>query len=160
METPIATFSTLNNSTATTFTLTLVIGLASLVACIWILKKPVIKAYNYKMLVAMLLFFASLISLGTSVFTGLKLKKNTPVQIYADAIATPYGLARYDNIKNAAIIADKRPSLINSNQSVSITKLLLIEEKGGKAHVLSEEDYPIKAILRQLKLAQQGQPIE
>ena len=160
METPIATFSPLANSAATTFILTMTVGLISLAACIWILRKPVIKAYNYKMLVAMLLFFSTLISLGSSVFMGLKLKKNTPIAIYPTSIETPYGVAQYDNIKNASIIADKTPSIINSSQSARITKLLVIEEKDGKAHVLSEEDYPITEILRQLKLAIKAPPIE
>jgi hypothetical protein len=102
---------------------------------------------------AMLLFFLFLISSSTAFFSWLKMQKVGPVKIYRHAVETPYGKAAFQDIKNIYIHLDQQPSRINPNQARRQTRLLVIEERQGKAHLLSEEDYDIMEVMAKLKKA-------
>lgn len=152
METPVTTYLPLENGAYTTFYLLLLLSVAALAGAIWMLKKKGPRDnYNQRMLIAMLLFFAALIGGSTTFFSGMKLRKTGPVHFYESSLETPYGKVEYASIKDARIMADKTTSFINPNQSTRTTRLLMIEEKTGKAHVLSEEDYDIQIIFRELQ---------
>ena len=152
MEEVLYTFAPNNSATAQTAWAAAIIALAALAGTVALLKKKAAgRSYNQNMLAAMLLFFLMLISSGTAFFSWLKIRKTGPVSIYKDAVETPYGRASFAAIKDAYIHADKEPSLIDPNRSVRTTNMLVIEEKGGKTHVMSEQDYPIKEMLPALK---------
>jgi len=72
------------------------------------------------------------------------------VIITSNSIITPFGSCDFSNIKNAKIITllPKRENLDNQTDNVTF---LLIEEYTGKAHPLSEENYDIDAILKELQ---------
>ena len=108
---------------------------------------------NRRMLGAMLLFFVVLIASGTSFFSWLKTRKVSTITIYNDAVETPYGKVAFRNIKNASIETDRQPSFVNPSRATRQTKLLLIEEMDGKAHVMSEKDYDLQNIMSKLKKA-------
>lgn len=128
-----------------------VIGLAGL----WLtLRKKVSgDARNRNMLVAMLLFFLTTISAGTAFFSWLSMYKTGPVTISTESIETPYGKVAFQDIKNAEITADQPIRLLPSGSGHGTVKLLIIEEKSGKAHVMSEENYDIQRILGALRKA-------
>ena len=108
---------------------------------------------NRNMLLAMLLFFLATISAGTALFSWLSMRKTGPVTITADAIETPYGKVDFKSIKNAEIITDQPVRLLPSNSQRGAVKLLLIEERSGKAHIMSEENYDIQRIFGALREA-------
>lgn len=116
-------------------------------------KKATGEAHTRNMLVAMLLFFVTMISAGTAVFSALTMRKIGPVTITADAIETPYGRAPFGNIRKAEIINDQPVTLFPSAANRRNVKLLVIEENTGKAHVLSEENYDIQRIFGTLQEA-------
>jgi drug/metabolite transporter (DMT)-like permease len=152
MENAIATYLPLDNGAYTNFYLLLFVSIAALVGAIWMLKqKGPREKYNQRMLIAMLLFFGALIGGSTTFFAGMKLRKTGPVHFYEKGMETPYGQLDYTTIKDARIITDKTPSYVSPNQSTRTTRLLVIEERSGKAHVLSEEDYDIQELFRFLR---------
>jgi len=107
---------------------------------------------------AMLFFFFGLLATGTTVFSYLGQAKLDPVKIYSDRITTTYGTAQFSDIQNARIIKDQDRSLINQDIVRRETALLYIEEKGGKVHVLSAEQYPVEDILQRMReLIKKGQ---
>lgn len=116
-------------------------------------KKATGEAHRRNMLVAMLLFFLTIISSGTAFFSWWSIRKIGPVRITDDAITTPYGKAIFRDIRKAEIIADQPVRLIPSNNNQAVVKLLVIEEQSGKTHVLSEENYDIQRIFGALREA-------
>lgn len=152
MEEALYTFSADNSGTAQTAWIAAAIALGALAGMLALLRKKAEgRRRNQNMLAAMLLFFAALIGGGAAFFSWLKIRKTGPVTLYQDAIETPYGKASFGAIKDAYIHADREPSLIDPARAVRTTKMLVIEEKNGKTHVMSEEDYPINEILSALK---------
>jgi len=120
----------------------------------WLLRRGGDRAtYNYRMLGAMLLFFCFLIGTGMAVFSWWSTRKISEVRIYADRIETPYGIASFDQIKDARIETERDRSFINPNITTGTYRLLLIEETNGKAHILSEENYELRKIMEKLKIA-------
>ena len=100
-----------------------------------------------------IIFFVFIIGASTAFFSGLNLKRTGTITIYESAIATAQSTIPFSDIKNARMIVDKEPSLINPSRSVRNTKLLLIEARDGTTIVLSEEDYEVEKMMSQLKRA-------
>lgn len=126
-------------------------GLAGLV--VTLRKKGSGDAHNRNMLVAMLLFFLTIISTGTALFSWLSMRKTGPVTITDSAIETPYGKVEFKDVRNAEIIVDRPVRLLPTNSDRGTVKLLIIEERSGKAHVMSEENYDIQRIFGTLREA-------
>ncbi len=154
MDEPIHTFLPDHSSDMTTFWITAVIALAALGGLTALLRRPGRgERRNYRLLFAMLLFFAFLLAAGAAVFSWMTVRKTGPVYIYADAIETPYGRADFADIRDAGIKTEKEASLINPNIVTGQTRLLIIEEKEGKTHILAEENYKISPIMDALREA-------
>ena len=154
MEEALYTFTPDNSASAQTAWFAAVIALGALAGMAAMLKKKAQgRNHNLNMLAAMLLFFVLLISSGTAFFSWWKIQKSGPVAVYADAVETPYGRAAFSTVKDAYIHVDNQPSLISPGRNVRTTKMLVIEERSGKTHVMSEEDYPIKEMLPAIKSA-------
>lgn len=133
-----------------------IVSLVGFALAAWLfVKKEEGKDRQHNIIIAMLLFFLGMIAAGTSFFTFWTQQKTGPVIIYADAIETTYGKSSFRDIKNASITVAGNKSLVNPNQQRGATRLLLIEQHDGKAHVLSEENYKIEAILNKLRGAVQ-----
>ena len=101
----------------------------------------------------MLLFFLFLIAAGTAFFSAWNRIRLGPVNIYTSSIETPYGTIQFDEIRNAKIESNQQPSMINPQLNRRTVKLLIIEERSGKAHIFSEKDYRVQEILNGLKEA-------
>lgn len=111
------------------------------------LRRPVSREeYNRKMLIAMLFFFLAMISAGTAIFSWLSARRTGPVTVYADAIETPYGKAMFRDIQRAHIVVDQPVGLFKVDTRQGAVKMLVIEERSGQAHVLSEQSYDIQRI--------------
>lgn len=106
---------------------------------------------NRRVLGAMLLFFVVIIALGTAAFSVWSIKRTPDVVIYSRYIDTPYGRIPLADIINASIRVEKQTSLVNPEITRKTVKILVIEEKNGKVHALSESNYDINGILNQLR---------
>ena len=145
-------FESVTQETDQIFGIALVSFLISATACVCLL---VIKTnriiHQYRTLLALLFFIIALVAGGTAGFSKLTSNKLGAVEIGADYLVTPYGTTDFDEIRNAYIEMDQKPSLFNPGQGKDRIRLLLIIENDGKTHVLSEENYPIQEILNTLK---------
>ena len=101
---------------------------------------------NRRYLYAMLLGFGALIALGTGLLKVYSLWRLQPIVVYNTRVVTPYGAAVYKNLIDFGIQLEKKTSLINPEVSRDSVRYLMLFEKGGKTHVLSEGDYPIDSI--------------
>lgn len=117
-----------------------------------LLKKPANLNYNMRMLLAMLCFFSFIIAAGTLVFSFLTQQKLSPVVLYTNAIETPYGQASFENISDVYFEKNPRKTVFGASKDENY-RLLIIEEKGKKGHLLSEANYPINQIAGELKEA-------
>lgn len=99
----------------------------------------------------MLLFYGVLISLGVAGFSFWQNTKTVDLVFKEDSVETPYGVLKYNNIKNAKIQTETMSSLANPNMVRSRIQLLVITETNGKSHVLSEENYPIRNVLGEIR---------
>lgn len=150
------TFEAAGAASNVTLVLSLLAAAVGLAGTVWLLKKPAERGrHNQNMLIAMLLFFTFLIGAGTAFFTWMRTQRLGPVEIYTDRVVTPYGTAAFEDIDNAKITTDQQQQPF-SNLNPGATRLLAIIEKGGKTHALSESDYPIEEILRELRIAVKG----
>lgn len=130
----------------------LLIAVAGLGGCLWLLRNPGGRENrNYRMLGAMLLFFCFLIGGAMAIFSWWTSRKIGPVHIYADRIETPYGSATFDRIRDASIETERERSFVNPNITTRSYRLLIIEETDGKVHVFSEDNYDLTGIMEKLK---------
>jgi len=133
---------------------TIVAGLLFFGLCAWLLfKKEEGQKRQLNIILAMLFFFFGMISLGTSFFTFWTQQKTGPVIVFTDAVETVYGRVSFDQLKNASITTMGNQSRINPQQQRGGSRLLLLEEDNGKAHVLSEDNYDIQQIYNAIKSA-------
>lgn len=105
----------------------------------------------YRSLLALLSFILALLAGGTALFSKLTSEKMGTVRLSEGYLETPYGKTQLDDIRDAYIEMDQRPSLLNPGRSSDRIRLLIILENDGKTHVLSEANYPIEEILREMR---------
>lgn len=106
---------------------------------------------NRRLLLAMLLFFTVLIAGGTAFFSWLTSYRIDTVTLYSRGLTTPYGTVAYEDIRDAYIRKEEQRSFVNPDIVRSSTRLLIIEERDGKTHVLSEENYALEPIFSTLR---------
>ena len=148
----IQTFIPTHTSEWSTFYIALVVALIGLVLTIYFIKKPAAsRARNMNMLIAMLTFFACIISSGTAFFSWLTVQKVSPVIISTETVETGYGTTEIGKISRLYFHNDVQKTLLNSSVQKGSTRFLIIEEIGGKTHALSEEHYNLGEIYKNLK---------
>jgi len=113
------------------------------------------RARNTNMLLAMLLFFASMIALGTFIFNSLTQQRVGTVIVYENGIQLGKTELRFANIQNATIEASVQPSLLNPGVARDETEILLIADKNRKTWALSEDHYPVREVLATMRAALQ-----
>lgn len=150
METVLHTFQPEHTENQMGLWLGLLIGALALAGMLRLLKHKS-GEQNRRLLGAMLLFFACTISVGTAFFSWLTMRKIGPVSLYRDAITTPYGKLDFDKIRSIYIKEEREKTLLKPDGSGKSTRLLVLESKDGKVHVLSDQNYNIQAILGTLK---------
>lgn len=151
MEQDMQVFQAVNTQTEQTFWIGLVVCLLAALATWFLLRAYNQQARKEYSLLALLSFIVALLAGGTALFSKLTSTKIGPVTLTSEAIETPYGEARLADIQNAYIEMNQRKSYVNPNITQDRVRLLLIIEKDGKTHVLSEANYPIEDILNQLR---------
>ena len=100
---------------------------------------------------AMLVFYGVLIAACTAVFSYWTGVKNIDLVFKETSVETPYGELKYNTVRDARIRTETQTSLANPNLVRGTTQMLVIVETSGKTHVLSEENYDIRAVLGELR---------
>ncbi len=154
MEEPLYIFQPDTTEDALSLGIALAITLAGGVGLYFLYRKKVEKDQRIRHhLLQMLVFFATIIAGGAAMFSYLSMRKTGEVILYRTHLLTPYGDVSFDAIEKASIIDNKEPSVIDPNASRRAVRLLVIEEKSGKTHVMSEKNYDINAMMGRLREA-------
>jgi hypothetical protein len=148
------TFEPINGGLDTTFWAALAITLAALGALIWLIRgwKPQGRAKAFRPLAQLLVFIVILLAGGTALFSGWASLKLIPVTVSEEGVVTSFGEAKFANIRQIYMHKDQEKSLINPALTVRTTMMLIIEEKDGKTHVLSEKNYELGPILKAIDM--------
>lgn len=147
------TFEPVKSGFNFTIWVALILMACAVAGMVFLLKKKSTEiSYNMRMLGAMLLFFVAIISASTAFFSFWASSRTTTVKIYKKSVETDRGRVTFKNLKGAYINADKGSSggLMPSTKR-DTTKLLIIEEKTGRTHVLSSYNYNVMKIVRLLQ---------
>lgn len=109
------------------------------------------RSRNTNMLLAMLLFFGSMIALGTFIFNSLTQQRVGTVVVYENGIQLGKTQLGFANIRNATIEQSVQPSLINPGVARDETEILLITDTSGKTRALSADYYPVRQVLATMR---------
>ncbi|MBK7870248.1 MAG: hypothetical protein IPJ74_05940 [Saprospiraceae bacterium] len=113
------------------------------------------RARNMNLVIAMLLFFVGMISLGTFIFNTLAHQRVGTVIIYADGIQLGKNKIGFANIENARIEDASQSSFVNPSIVTKKAQVLLISERNGKTYALSSEHYPLAEVMAAMRQALQ-----
>ena len=145
-------FGASNTSMQTNFWVALIAALVGLGAMLYLLKRSTEGSNRNRFIIgAMLAFFVCMIGTGTVLLSWITIQKIGPVTLYEDAIETGYGRAELVSIKRIFFHEDVQRSMLNSELERATIRFLIIEERSGKNHALSEENYEINKIYGKLK---------
>ncbi len=154
METPLATFEPIAEGMLSLSYLALTIAIACGAGTVILLRQSVRgRARQNSILIAMLLFFVSMIALGTFIFNTLAYQKVGVIKIYADSIQLGREKIPFAEIENAKIEEAGRISRINPSMMQNQTQILLIARQNGRTYAISSEHYPLKEVLETMRQA-------
>jgi hypothetical protein len=146
-------FQPIQTQLGSTFWLAFVLMLLAGGITAWLLSgKHSLKGNMWRQVVPLWTFIVALLALGVVLFSFWEYKKIGPVYLDAEGIETSYGKARYSEIARIYIHREIDRSLINPNMGRDTTKWLILEERGGKQHALSEDQYDLPAIMESLEI--------
>jgi hypothetical protein len=144
------TFEPINGGLDPAFWVALMITIVALGALFWLMRvwEPEGRTRAYRPLAQLLVFIVILLAGGTALFTGWTSLKLIPVTVSEESVVTSYGEAKFANIRQIYMHKDQEKSLVNPALTVRTTMMLIIEEKDGKTHILSEAHYELGPILK------------
>lgn len=121
----------------------------SLVTVLFLNSKKEISS-NYRGLGLILFGFIGVIALGIVVFSTWSVIKLTDVVITESTFTSPYGEIKIENISQVYIKADQHPKGLFQVSADKTTHYLIVEGEMSINHILSEVNYDIKSIKREL----------
>lgn len=110
-------------------------------------------AYNYRTLLAMLIFFVGTIALGNAFFMKMTRGPLADFEIYENGVVNGNGRFSYESFEDAYLYTEEQPSLINPQAIQQRLKVLIIELKDGERLTFTEKNYPIESILADIQEA-------
>lgn len=130
------------------------VGVLAFGAMAFVIKKE----YSYeeqskKWLIALLLFIVGLIASGTAFFSWLSQQRIGKVEIYTDHLVLGKTSLDFDQIKKINIKREEEKSMVNPNIVRKEYELLFIEDLEGHLFVVSEQAYPVREVLNELRSA-------
>jgi hypothetical protein len=96
-------------------------------------------------------FILCLMAVGATIFLFFEHGRIGPVRIDAQGIETPFGKAGYGDIDRYYVHQEVKRSIIDPSLSRDKTHWLVVEERGGKRHLFSEDQYDLRAMLDALE---------
>lgn len=130
----------------------IILAAGAFLATYFILRKPRTgRAHTNAVILAMLAFFVGLMAVGTAFFSGWSLRKQGKVELYQDGLQLGSSSIPYQDIKKIYYKQDKSSSPFQGPTNNETHTFLVIEQKGGKTHAISEESFPIGEIMTRIK---------
>jgi len=153
MESALYTFLPQTRDLQTTLMILLGAGLATVAFSIFLLYRPRVLANRLlQLLLPMSLFFIGIISLAAAAINGLALIRLYPIQLFAHSLLMQGKSVEYSNVNNAYILKEQELSPLTSQVVSTQISFLAIEKSDGTVVRFSEEYYPIREILGQMKV--------
>ncbi|MBK7408862.1 MAG: hypothetical protein IPJ40_12880 [Saprospirales bacterium] len=109
------------------------------------------KGNMWRQVVPLWTFIICMLGLGTTIFSFWNHQKIGPIVLDGKGIETPYGKALYTDIARIYIHKEIDRSLIDPSLGRDTTKWLIIEERNGTRHALSEDQYNLPEIMQSLE---------
>lgn len=114
-------------------------------------RKVTREQHSRNVLIAMLFFFAALISTTVAFFSGWSLSKQGQVVLYENGMKIGGNELAYSSIKRMVVRNDQSSSFVNPQVTTRSSNILLIESKDGRTYALSSEHYPLGELYAKLK---------
>jgi len=95
-------------------------------------------------------FFIFLICITTAFFSWWATLKTTPVTITDEYIETNYGKVEWSDVQRIYVHEDQKVAPFSGKEVGEVTKILTIIEISGKTHALSEKNYDINAMGKEI----------
>lgn len=145
-ETPLHTFVPYDLALPTSVWLSILVALAAAAAVFYFLRPSKERGQrNTRVLVAMLFFFMAIMAAGTAFFSFWNSRRTlAPVLVFEDRLESGYGTSSMKNIKVAYLKTEDRNTLFPTAQNAKKDTFLLVEQRDGRTHVFSHQDYPVK----------------
>jgi len=132
----------------------ILVGLVAWGGVIFVIRKKfAYEEQNKKWLIALLLFILALLASGTALFSWLSQEKVGSVRIYADRLEIGKTEIDFERIKKINMQKEKETSFVNPNIVKEEYNLLFIEDLDGHLYVVSEQSYPVREIMNELRSA-------
>jgi hypothetical protein len=152
MESALYTFLPQTRDLQITLLILLGAGLAIVACSIFLLYRPRVLANRLlQLLLPMSLFFVGIISLAAAAINGLALIRLYPIQLFAKSMLIQGKNVAYSNINNAYILKEQEISPLTAESVSTQISFLAIENSDGNVVRFSEEYYPIREILGQMR---------
>lgn len=130
----------------------ILIALAAFLLTYYFLRQPQKgREHTKAALIAMLFFFTGLMASGTAFFSGWSLLKQGKVILEQKQMQIGQSTIPYQQINKIYYKKDKQSSIFQAIEGSTTITFLVIEEKGGRTHALSEEQFPIGEIRSRLE---------
>lgn len=97
-------------------------------------------------LIAMLFFFTGLMAFGTAFFSGWSVLKQGKIVLQQEQMQIGQRDIPYTQINKIYFKQEKQASPFQAINNTSVISFLVVEEKGGRTHAISEEQFPIGEI--------------
>ncbi len=152
MESSVKVFEQINSAFTNSTMAAIAIFVAASLAFLFVSKRKT--AYYRKkdqQLYLLLLAFTMLIALGMGVFSWFSTLKMREITVSKEAIVLPDNTISLKKIKNAYIYLHLEKSGLSSNIIKDTVSMLILEEKSGKTHAISAENYDVDGILETLR---------
>lgn len=153
METPLHTFVPYDLSLPTSVWLSLVVMLVAALGTAYFLRpSPDRSQRNMRMLGAMLLFFVAIMALGTGFFSFWNSRRTlAPVTLFTDRIESGYGVSKIKDLRSAYMKVEDRLALFPTVENTKKDTFLIVEQKDGRSHVFSSQEYPVKKMTKVIR---------
>ena len=132
----------------------MILGIISFVICAGLFYYSLKKN---KQLLLLFSGFIGFIALGVAVFSKVNQEKLPIVQLYENGLTTPQGKVSFDDIRKIEMKEIEEHSKFPIEKDgkmivIDTINLILIEEYSGKAHALSNVNYPLDDIFGKLSI--------
>ncbi len=112
---------------------------------------------HHKQLLLLFSGFLGVIGLGVGIFSIINQQKLPNIEIYQEGLSTPQGKVSFDDIRKIELKEDKQHSKYPIHRggemiTIDTIRMILVEEYSGKAHVMTEFNYPLQEIYSNLSV--------
>ena len=151
----INTFQPIHDSSYRAFLVFAALALLALVGTIFLIltKSKTPKQRNLKQMLAMLLFFVTLISASTAFFSYWRFLELTPIEVKTSSLLINGQEIPFDQILKIEIDQNPQHSLINQSIAPQTAPLLKVQTNNEQLLVISKKQYDIDTLFLTLRKA-------